>query len=142
MRLDQRFISGSGGNFVHHLLTLYCSEVAIGPDYDSFTVLVFRTLRSGMIFSAWFKKLVMETTITSKLDRAIEQYRVQHNGSNPLYCIMSAEEADELADAMRQEKGQNPNVINTSYQDIKIIRNSLMERGQYVLSNELPETGS
>ena len=84
----------------------------------------------------------METTITSNLDREIEKYKAQHNGSNPLYCIMSAEEADELADAIRQEHGQKPEVIITTYQDIKIIRNSLMERGQYFLSNELPETGS
>ena len=95
-----------------------------------------------MIFSTCFKKGLMETAITSNLDRAIEKYRAQHNGSNPLYCIMSAEEADELANAMRQENGQAPEVINTTYQDIKIIRNSLMERGEYVLSNELPETGS
>lgn len=84
----------------------------------------------------------METAITSNLDREIEKYKAQHHGSNPLYCIMSAEEADELTDAMRQENGQNSDVIITSYQDIKIIRNSLMERGQYFLSNELPETGS
>lgn len=84
----------------------------------------------------------MESTITSNIDRAIEKYREQHHGSNPLYCIMSAEEADELANAMRQEKGEAADVINTTYQDIKIIRNSLMERGQYLLSNELPETGS
>ena len=55
---------------------------------------------------------------------------------------MSAEEADELAEIMRQQAGQPDYVINTTYQDIKIIRNSLMERGEYFLGNELPETGS
>ena len=84
----------------------------------------------------------METTITSSLDREIEKYRSQHGGNNPLYCIMSAEEADELADAVRKENGENEDVIVTTYHDIKIVRNSLMERGTYVLSNELPETGS
>ena len=84
----------------------------------------------------------METTITSNLDKQIEKYRAQHNGSNPLYCIMSAEEADELAKAVRLEDGHADYVISTSYQDIKIIRNSLMERGEYFLGNELPETGS
>ena len=84
----------------------------------------------------------METTITSNLDKEIEKYRAQHHGSNPLYCIMSAEEADELADLLRQQDGQPDYVINTTYQDIKIIRNSLMERGEYFLGNELPETGS
>ena len=62
----------------------------------------------------------METATTSNLDREIEKYKAQHNGSNPLYCIMSAEEADELTDAMRQENGQNSDVIITTYQDIKI----------------------
>jgi hypothetical protein len=84
----------------------------------------------------------METTITSNLDREIEQYKKQHGGSNPLYVIMSADEADELTDALRQENGQNDEVFITSYRDIKIVRNGLMERGQYFLSNELPETGS
>ena len=84
----------------------------------------------------------METTITSSLDREIEKYRSQHGGNKPHYCIMSAEEADELADAVRRKNGDDGDVIVTTYQDIKIIRNSLMERGTYVLSNELPETGS
>ncbi|MEX2233459.1 MAG: hypothetical protein WD824_14950 [Cyclobacteriaceae bacterium] len=84
----------------------------------------------------------METTVTSNLDREIEKYKGQHGGSNPLYCIMSAEEADELTDSLRQERGQDENVIITTYRDIKIIRNSLLERGKYFLSNELPETGS
>ena len=84
----------------------------------------------------------METTITSNIDRAIENYKKLHGGSTPLYCIMSAEEADELTDALRHLEGQNDDVIITTYQDIKIIRNNLMERGEYFLSNELPETGS
>lgn len=84
----------------------------------------------------------MEAMVTSTLDREIEKYRSIHGGNNPLYCIMSAEEADELADALRKENGDDGDVIVTSYQDIKIIRNSLMERGKYFLSNELPETGS
>jgi len=84
----------------------------------------------------------METAITSRIDNAIQNYKAIHGGSNPLYCIMSAEEADELADFLRDRDGQNDNVLVTSYQDIKIIRDGLRERGQYVLSNELPETGS
>ena len=49
---------------------------------------------------------------------------------------------DEPADALRKENGDAEDVIVTTYQDIKIVRNSLMERGKYFLSNELPETGS
>ncbi|HEY9486705.1 MAG TPA: hypothetical protein VIQ51_00155 [Chryseosolibacter sp.] len=84
----------------------------------------------------------MEATLTSNLDRAIENYRSLHGGNSPLYCIMSAEEADEVTDSIRHETGQDPSVIITSYQDIKIIRNHLLERGDYSLTNELPETGS
>ena len=84
----------------------------------------------------------METAVTSSLDREIEKYKAQHGGSNPLYCIMSADEADELTDYLRRERGQADNIIITTYKDIKIIRNSLLERGKYFLSNELPETGS
>jgi hypothetical protein len=84
----------------------------------------------------------METAITSGIDQAIEQFKSQHNGSNPLYCIMSAEEADELAETLRREDGHDADVMVTTYRDIKIIRNSLMERGRYLMTNELPETGS
>ena len=84
----------------------------------------------------------METTARTNLDRAIEKYKESHHGNKPLYCIMSAEEADELTDAIRQKKGLDADVILTTYRDIKIIRNSLMERGKFFLTNELPETGS
>lgn len=84
----------------------------------------------------------METTTTSNIDQAIEQYRARHAGDNPLYCIMSAEEADELASMLKQRTGVGDNVIITSYQDIRIIRDEFMDRGEYFLSNELPETGS
>ena len=84
----------------------------------------------------------METTATSNIDRAIQNYRAQHGGSDPLYFIMSSEEADELTNALRHESGQNDSVFITSYKDIKIIRNSLLDRGEYFLGNELPETGS
>lgn len=84
----------------------------------------------------------MEATITTGIDHAIENYRAQHGGSNPLFCIMSAEEADELTNFLRHQYGQNDDLLITSYQDIKIIRDGLRERGQYFLSNELPETGS
>ena len=84
----------------------------------------------------------MGTTVTSNIDRAIENYKAEHGGSNPLYFIMSTEEADELTNQLRQQNGEKDDVFITSYQDIKIIRNNLMERGEYVLGNELPETGS
>jgi|GEM_PF-1994981 hypothetical protein len=84
----------------------------------------------------------METTVTNNIDRAIEEYMAQHNGNKPLYCIMSAEEADELTNEVRRQEGRDDDVIITTYQDIKIIRNSLIERGEYYLGNELPETGS
>ncbi|MDQ2658448.1 MAG: hypothetical protein M3Y60_13580 [Bacteroidota bacterium] len=84
----------------------------------------------------------METTTISSIDHAIEKYRSIHGGSIPLYFIMSAEEADELAETVRQANGETKEVIVTSYRDIKIIRHGLMERGQYYLGNELPETGS
>lgn len=84
----------------------------------------------------------METTVNTNIDRAIEKYRTQHGGSNPLYFIMSTEEADELTNTLRQHYDQNDKLFITTYQDIKIIRNAFMERGEYFLGNELPETGS
>ena len=84
----------------------------------------------------------METTVTSNIDQEIEKYKAAHGGSDPLYFIMSTEEADELTDMLRHRNGQTDDIIITTYKDIKIVRNNLMERGEYFLSNELPETGS
>ncbi len=84
----------------------------------------------------------MEATTTSNIDQAINNYKAIHRGDNPLYCIMSAEEADELAETLKHRDGEKENVIITSYHDIKIVRNEFMEPGEYVLTNELPETGS
>ena len=84
----------------------------------------------------------METATTSKIDQEIEKYKAAHGGSKPLYFIMSSEEADELTDTLRHRQGQSDDIIITTYKDIKIVRNNLMERGKYFLSNELPETGS
>lgn len=85
----------------------------------------------------------METTATtSSIDRAIENYKTLHGGNKPLYCIMSAEEADELASNLKRLSGHPENIIITSYEDIRIIRDKFMEWGEYFLSNELPETGS
>lgn len=83
----------------------------------------------------------MESTVTANIDQAIEDYKAMHRGENPLYCIMSMEEADQLAEALKRRDGATDLII-TSYQDIKLIRNEFMDRGEYFLSNELPETGS
>lgn len=85
-------------------------------------------------------KKCMETTITTGLDQAIENYKSTH-GNKPLYCIMSAEEADQLTDILKKDVGDT-NVIITSYRDIKIVRDEFMEPGTYSLGNELPDTGS
>lgn len=87
-------------------------------------------------------KIFMETATTSKIDQEIEKYKAAHGGSKPLYFIMSSEEADELTDTLRNRQGQSDDIIITTYKDIKIVRNNLIERGKYFLSNELPETGS
>lgn len=84
----------------------------------------------------------METPINASIDRAIEKYKALHGGNNPLYFIMSAEEADELTNMLRKNYEHDDKVFITTYQDIKIIRNTFMERGEYFLGNELPETGS
>jgi hypothetical protein len=84
----------------------------------------------------------METTIHTQIDEAIDNYKLEHGGNNPIFCIMSADEADELTASLRQRDGLDENVIITSYRDVKIVRNDLIERGKYLLTNELPETGS
>ena len=84
----------------------------------------------------------METTATSGIDQQIEKYKAAHGGSKPMFIIMSADEADELTDALKERNGESEEMIITTYKDIKIVRNNMMNRGEYVLSNELPETGS
>jgi hypothetical protein len=99
-------------------------------------------LPPGMNIYPTFLKFLMQTIASSNLDQEIKKYKAAHGGNSPLYLMMSAEEADELTSTMKHEDGQSKEIIITVYNDIKIIRNSLMERGVYFLSNELPETGS
>ncbi len=84
----------------------------------------------------------MQTEVSTQIDQEIEKYKTAHNGNKPLYMIMNTEEADALTESLKTEQGQSQEIIITSYKDIKIVRNNLMEKGDYVLSNELPETGS
>ncbi|MEO5599349.1 MAG: hypothetical protein ABIR06_00335 [Cyclobacteriaceae bacterium] len=84
----------------------------------------------------------MQTEVSTQIDQEIEKYKTAHNGNKPLYMIMNTDEADALTESLKTEQGQSQEIIITSYKDIKIVRNNLMEKGDYVLSNELPETGS
>ena len=80
----------------------------------------------------------METTAISSIDQQIEKYKAAHGGNKPMFIIMSAEEADEVTDALKERNGESEENIVTTYKDIKIVRNNMMTRGEYVLSNELP----
>ncbi len=84
----------------------------------------------------------MQTEVSTQIDQEIEKYKTAHNGNKPLYMIINTEEADALTESLKTDQGQSQEIIITSYKDIKIVRNNLMEKGEYVLSNELPETGS
>ena len=81
----------------------------------------------------------MKDQLLSRLDHLLEEYRAQHQGQNPLYIMVSAFEADALRDAARKKEGHAPDVLVTSYKGCKVVEHGSLKKGEFQLSNELPE---
>jgi hypothetical protein len=84
----------------------------------------------------------MANSITKKVDALIEQYKADHHGELPLYIIISPDDANALVGEIRRLKKYDEGVIITTYRDITIAKHDMFSPGKFLLSNELPETGS
>ena len=81
----------------------------------------------------------MKDQLLSRLDKLLDEYRTQHQGQNPLYIMVSAFEADDLRDAARKTEGYAADVLDTTYKGCKIVEHGSLKKGEFQLSNELPE---
>jgi hypothetical protein len=78
----------------------------------------------------------------SKVQEQIKKYQAENRGESPLYIILSSDEADDLSEQVRNEKGYDENVIVTEFEGTKIVKYAAMNPGDMRLTNELPETSS
>lgn len=80
--------------------------------------------------------------ILQQVDQRIVQYKTDHRGDKPLYIIVSPHEADDLLSAIRKKEGFDEETLLTEYNGSKIVKHDMLKKGDLLLSNELPETGS
>jgi len=84
----------------------------------------------------------MNNAILNKVQDQIASYQADHHGQKPLYIILSDEEADKLATAIKQEEGYDSHLTITEWRGCTIARDAGMSPGEIRLSDELPATGS
>ncbi|MBT1704044.1 hypothetical protein [Chryseosolibacter indicus] len=84
----------------------------------------------------------MSNSILSKVQEEINKYQNAHKGESPLYIILPSDEADDLAQEVKERNGYDDKVIVTEYNGCKIVKYTAMNPGDIRVTNELPETSS
>ena len=82
----------------------------------------------------------MDTIATA--NAAIEKYKADNRGEQPLYIVAYADVADALIEAEKKFNGHNVDTLVTTYCKIKVVKHDALKPGEFRLTNELPETGS
>jgi hypothetical protein len=80
----------------------------------------------------------MRAGILSKVDEQIDQYKTAHKGEDPLYILVSPDEEEALLEAVKKEAGAKPDHVVTSYKESQILRYEALQKGQLLVTNELP----
>jgi hypothetical protein len=84
----------------------------------------------------------MGKDILAKVDDQINKYKADHQDETPLYILVSSEEEKLLLNEVRRVSGLDSDDMVTTYKESKILRYEALQKGQLLLTNELPETGS
>lgn len=84
----------------------------------------------------------MSNDILPKLEKKIKHYKDEHHGEMPLYILVSSHDADGLFDEVRKAGGYDADTLVTIYRDCKIVRHDSLDKGELMLTNDLPETSS
>jgi hypothetical protein len=84
----------------------------------------------------------MKSQLLEHIDAMIEKFKKEHKGETPLYVVVSTDENKELIEEIRKEKSYPPEMLVTTYRDIKIAQHPSLLNGKSYVTNELPETGS
>jgi hypothetical protein len=80
----------------------------------------------------------MRAGILTKVDEQITQYKANHKGEDPLYILVSSYEEAALLEAVKKEAGAKPDHVVTRYKESKILRYEALQKGQLLVTNELP----
>lgn len=81
----------------------------------------------------------MKNRLLPSVNDHIREYQESHRGEKPLYIIVSPYEAEALIDEVRKAEGHGPDVLVTEYQGSKIVKHDALKKGDFQLSNELPD---
>jgi hypothetical protein len=84
----------------------------------------------------------MKNSVLSKVDSEIAKYKIEHSGEGPLFILISPHEADALFDEIRKAGGYSADTLVTTYKGIKITKYDALNKGEMLLTSELPETSS
>jgi hypothetical protein len=84
----------------------------------------------------------MENGILSRVETEIVNYKKAHRGDDPLFILISPHEADILTEEIRKAAGYSADTLVTTHKGIKITKYDALNKGEMLLTNELPETSS
>jgi hypothetical protein len=84
------------------------------------------------------KTNIMREGILAKVDEQISQYKANHKGEDPLYILVSSHEEEALLEAVKKQAGAKSDHVVTSYKESKILRYEALQKGQLLVTNELP----
>jgi hypothetical protein len=87
-------------------------------------------------------KADLMTNLLHSVDGSLSKYQADHHGERPLYILVSPEEIDDLLEEVKKTNGNAPEMLVTTYKGSKIARYEALNKGDLLLTNELPETSS
>ena len=86
--------------------------------------------------------LSMKAQLLQKVDTSLDQYQAEHHGRNPLYILVSPDEVNGLLEAVKRAGNHSADITVTTYRGSKIMRYEALNKGDLLLTDELPETSS
>lgn len=84
----------------------------------------------------------MNSLTLQNVDQKLEEYKGKNHGAAPLYIIVSSRDGDQLLEEVRALGHFEKAEFITSYRGSKIVIHDVVQKGEMILSNELPETSS
>jgi hypothetical protein len=93
-------------------------------------------------FSSAIIYTIMKNGILSRVETEIAKYKRDHRGDVPLFILVSPHEADILTEEVRKAAGYSADTLVTTHKGIKITKYDSLNKGEILLTNELPETSS
>jgi uncharacterized protein YcgL (UPF0745 family) len=84
----------------------------------------------------------MEYQILSNVEKQVAEYKSSHKGEVPLYILVPSDELETLTDEVKSKHNYPQDMVLTTLNGSKIIKNESLKPGEVLLTNDLPETSS